>query len=209
MDKRFFIVLAVIVLGLGVLFIYTKNQDTASSNAAVSNHVRYPDANGVDLVIYGDFECSVCEPFYYIEEQVFEKFAGQITVTFRHFVLESIHPNARAAARAAEAAGLQGKFFEMHDMLYENQDSWSVSSNPQTFFENYATSLGLNLEQFKTDYASEVVNNTINADYKEARNKGAEGTPTYFLNGKKLNNSEIYSVEDFSAVIEAALNNQN
>ena len=210
MDKRFLAVLIIIILALGGLFIYTRSQnDSVDTTAGISNHVRYPDASGVTLMVYGDFQCSACKPFYYLEKQVFENFPGQITFIFRHFPLDSIHPNARAASRAAEAASLQGQFFEMHDMLYENQDSWSNANQSQAIFESYASALGLDLAKFKTDFASEAVNDTINADKQEGERQGVEGTPAYFLNGEKLDNSDINTVEAFSAKIEAALQNSD
>jgi protein-disulfide isomerase len=212
MDRRFLIVLAILILGLGGLLVFTRNKATApgsSDTASASNHVRDIGANGVELLIYGDFQCSVCKPFYYVEKQVLDKYPGQIRLTFRNFPLDSIHPNARAAARAAEAAGLQDMFFEMHDMLYENQDNWSALSSPQSTFEEYATNLGLDIAKFKTDLVSEAVNDTINADRKDGEDRGVEGTPTYFLNGEKLNNSDIGTVETFSAKIESALLSAN
>lgn len=208
MDKRFTIVLIVIFLILGGLFFYTHQKAKApgaQTTITTSNHSRGGNAKNVELVVYGDFECSVCEPFYYIEKQALEKYIGDIKITFRHFPLDGIHPNARAASRAAEAAGLQGKFFEMHDMLYENQDSWIELNSPLKTFETYATTLKLDIEKFQTDYASAVVNDTINADYQEGVSKGVEGTPTYFLNGKKLNNADIDNAEKFASKIEAAI----
>ncbi len=203
MDKRFLVVLAILILGLGGLFIFTKGRNSTDTSGSVSNHVR--GSGPVEITVYGDFQCPVCRPFYYLEKQILEKYPNQITLTFKHFPIDSIHPNARAAARAAEAAGLQGKFFEMHDMLYENQDSWSAASNPQTTFEQYASSLGLDLGRFSSDYASETVNGTINADKTASSKVGVEGTPTYFLNGEKLDNNDINTLEGFSAKIEAVL----
>jgi protein-disulfide isomerase len=157
------------------------------------------------LVVYGDFQCSACEAFFPIESQVLQKYLGQITFTFRNFPIESLHPNALAAARAAEAASLQGKFFEMHDLLYQNQSSWENLSDPLPYFEQMASSLSLNMNKFKTDFASEAVNNTIAADMQDGTKKGVDGTPAYFLNGTKLNNQDIDSVASFSAKIDQAI----
>lgn len=208
MDKRFLIVLTILILGLGGLFVFTRDKANAPGSDSIvgaSNHVRDANASGVNLLVYGDFQCPVCRPFYYIERQVLDKYPGQVKLTFRHFPLDSIHSNARAASRAAEAAGLQGKFFEMHDMLYENQDDWATLGSPQPAFDQYATALGLDIAKFKDDFASKTVNDTINADKKDGEDRGVDGTPTYFLNGEKLNNSDIGTVEAFSAKIEAAL----
>ena len=207
MDKRFFIVLTIIVLAIVGLFVFTKDKNQSpEGNITSSNHIRDNLTTNIKLLVYGDFECSVCEPFYYVEKQLLEKYPGEITVIFKHFPLDGIHPNARAASRAAEAAGLQNKFFEMHDLLYENQDSWAPSSQPLQFFEGLAEQLGLDVEKFRSDFASELVNNTINADIKEGKERGVEGTPTYYLNDEKLNNNDISTVESFSLKIEALKN---
>ena len=140
-----------------------------------------------------------------------DKYKDDIAFTFRHFPIDTIHPNARAAARAAEAAGAQGKFFEMHDLLYQTQSQWSsqVTTNPQPIFENFAKEIGLDINKYTIDYASDTTNSTINADKQEGNNKGVNGTPTYFINGVKIDNGQITSVEGFSKVIEDAISGAN
>lgn len=209
MDKRFIVILVVVVLGLGGIFFIGKNKTSTSSTSGsstvgtTSNHTEGNTASKVNLVVYGDFQCPVCGQFYPVEKQIVDTYKQDISFTFMHFPLESIHPNARAAARAAEAAGLQGKFFEMHNLLYVNQSGWSNSGDALTLFTGYATQLGLDTAKFKTDFASETVNSTINADLKNGNSKGVNGTPTYYLNGKKLSNADIGTYEKFSAVIKA------
>lgn len=207
MDKRFLVVLAVIVVAIGGLFVFTRDKAQApgSSDSQSSNHTLGNNAKQVELLEFGDFQCPACAAFHAIVKQVVSKYSNDILYTFKHFPLESIHPNARAAARAAEAAGLQGKFFEMHDLLYENQDTWSGSSQPLPIFKSFASTIGLDLNKFEADFASETVNSTINADSAEGKAKNIDGTPTYFLNGEKLNNNEISNVDAFSAKIEAAI----
>jgi len=213
MDRRFIIILAVVVLGLGGIFFVGKIKSNSANSGAnttigsTSNHTTGGNAKNVSLLVYGDFQCPVCGQFHPIEKKVVDTYKDDILFTFRHFPLDSIHPNARAGSRAAEAAGLQGKFFEMHDLLYENQSTWSQSTNPLSFFTTYATQLGLDVDKFKADFTSETVNNTINADLKEGNQKGVTGTPTYYLNGKKLENGDISSYEKFSAIIEEAIKN--
>jgi len=214
MDKRFIVILVVVVLGLAGIFFIGKNKSSSSTSSSsssavgtVSNHTRGNNAKKVNLTVYGDFQCPICGQFYPIEKKVVDTYQNDISFTFMHFPLESIHPNARAAARAAEAAGLQGKFFEMHDLLYENQSAWSSSSDSLTIFTAYALQLGLDAAKFKSDFASETVNSTINADLKNGNSKGVNGTPTYYLNGQKLENGDIGSYDKFSAKIQDAINN--
>jgi protein-disulfide isomerase len=210
MDKRFLIIMGIIAVAfIGIFFFGSSKNDTQNtgSTGTVSNHTFGNNSKNVELLVYGDFECSACGQFYPIEKQVTETYKDQIAFVFRHFPIDSIHPNARAASRAAEAAGVQGKFFEMHDLLYETQLQWvsQVTTNPQPIFESYAQQLNLDIEKFKVDYAAENTNSTINADKQEGNDKGVTGTPTYYLNGVKLNNGEISSVEAFSKKIDEAI----
>jgi len=144
------------------------------------------------LVEYGDYECPICEAYYQPVKQAVAKYSGDIHFQFRNLPLTSIHPNAFAAARAAEAAGLQDKFWQMHDKLYENQNDWVSSSSPLDIFTTYATAIGLNVSQFKTDYASSKVNDAINADLAAFAKTGQEqATPTFYMDGTYLPNSQL------------------
>lgn len=210
MDKRFLIIMGIIIVAFFGIFILSGSKDGAQdvgTAGTVSNHSKGSNAKNVELLVYGDFECPACGQFFPIEKAVTDKYADDIKFTFRHFPIDSIHPNARAAARAAEAAGAQGKFFEMHDALYETQSQWSsqITTSPQSIFEGFAKQIGLDVEKYKLDYAAESTNSTINADKQEANDRGVSGTPTYFLNGTKLDNGDISSVESFSKVIEEAI----
>lgn len=210
MDKKFLAILGVIILGfVGFLIIDKKEStDTNSSDsitAGVSNHSIGNSSKNITLTEYADFQCPACGGFYPIVRQVHEKYADQIVFTFRNFPLDSIHPNARAAHRAAEAAGRQGKFFEMHNLIYENQQSWSNSSNIKALLEEYARQLELDIEKYNSDFISEEVNGIINADIKEGQNRGVNATPTFFLNDTQLNSNELLSVEQFSEIIDAEI----
>jgi len=194
--NRFWIFLAVVVIGLGALFVITKPKEEASSSfkgdakqLQTDDHIRGNKNAKVILVEYGDLQCPSCGAFYPIIKQLETTHSDQVAFVFRHFPLISIHPNAFAAARAAEAAGNQGKFFEMHDKLYETQDSWGqVSSNQQKLFEGYAEELGLDMTKFRADYASEAVAARINRDVSSAKQFDVSGTPTFILNGTKIDN---------------------
>lgn len=207
MDKKFLVILAVALVGLFGLFFFTTDKNktntaSTSSNAPVSNHSVGKNTKNVEIVAYKDFQCPPCGQFYPIEKQIIEKYGDQIKYTFRHFPIDTAHPNARAAHRAAESAGLQNKFFEMHDLIYENQQTWANTTNPKPIFDSYAKQIGLNIVQFNKDYSSEIVNSTINADRAEGTAKQVEGTPTFFINGTKIDNSQLSSVEAFSKVID-------
>jgi protein-disulfide isomerase len=137
-------------------------------------------------------------------KQVAAQYNTQITFQFRNLPLTQIHPNAFAGARAAEAAGLQGKFWQMHDLLYDNQNQWVSSSNPQTYFDIYAKELGLNTSQFNTDFAGTKVNSLIQSDITAFGKTGQpEATPAFFIDGKHVVPDP--TVASFSQLINAAI----
>jgi protein-disulfide isomerase len=203
MDKRFVIILVGVILVFVGIFLFSQND--SGTVGAVSNNSKGNLSSSVEVIEYADFQCPACGQFFPIISAVQEKYKDTVKFTFRHFPIDTIHPNARSASRAAEAAGLQGKFFEMHDLLFENQNTWSTVSDPIPTYNDYATQLKLDMAKFEADFASETTNATINADRSEGAQKGVEGTPTFFLNGQKLNNEDINSIETFSQKIDEAL----
>ena len=209
MSKRFLLILVAIAVGLGAIFWFTKDKsDSGTSSAQPTNHVKGTGSKGVTLIEYGDYQCPACKAFHPILQQVFNKYEGDIYFQFRNFPLTQIHPNAFVGARAAEAAGLQDKFWEMYDKLYENQQAWSVSSSPNSYFEQYASDLGLDVPKFKQDLLSFDINTLINADIKEANKIGASATPTFVLDGKKLEENPT-DLEAFSKIIDNAIKAKN
>jgi len=213
MSKQFWIALAIIAaILIGIVFVTNHNKPTTTASGKPTSHVEGTSPENVTLVEYGDYECPVCETFYPTVKQVAAKYSNQIVFQFRNLPLTSIHPNAFAGARAAEAAGLQGKYWEMHDILYENQNSWVSSSQPLSVFDTYAQSLSLNVSQFDKDYASEAVNDAINSDLSAFDATGDDkATPTFYLDGKKLDNTQLINssnqptIDAFSKVIDAEL----
>lgn len=217
MDKRFWGIIGVIVvIFAGILALNGNSNDAGNGGggAKPTSHIKGNTASKVTLVEYGDYECPVCEGYFSTVEQVQQKYNDTVKFQFRNLPLLQIHPNAFAGARAAEAADKQGKFWEMHDLLYNqtNWSEWSTSKNPVPYFDNYASQLKLNMAQFKKDFSSNAVNNSINADITAFKNTGEqESTPSFFINGKYYANSKLVdasgnpSVEAFSKVLDAAL----
>ena len=115
-----------------------------------------------------------------------KEFGPRLRVIFREYPLAQTHPHALSAARAAEAAGLQGKFWEMHDILFTNQRIWHPAFDARPIFENYAVKLGLDLEKFRRDVSGNVVEQRIFEDGKRAHALGVSGTPTVFMNGREV-----------------------
>src|ERR1700721_4318235 len=122
MSKSFWIVVAVIVAVAIGIFALTSGS-TNNSKLTPTNHVEGLGQDNVKLVEYGDYQCPYCGEYYSTVKQVVSMYNSQITFQFRNFPLTSIHPNAFAGARAAEAAGLMGKFWQMHDLLYEQNEA--------------------------------------------------------------------------------------
>jgi protein-disulfide isomerase len=221
MSKQFWGVVVVIVLIFVGIFAFShkSNGSSTSTNGSPSNHTEGSSPLGVTLVEYGDYQCPYCGQYYPIVKQVQQEYSNRIVFQFRNYPLTQLHQNAFAGARAAEAASLQGKFWQMHDILYEQNDlsqqdtslaTWLNSSNPLTYFDQYAQQLGLNINKFNQDYNSDQVDNTINADMaagdsaaKAVTGQPIQGTPTFFLDGKVINVNE--SVSSFESLINAEL----
>lgn len=207
MSNRFAIIIVALIIIFGGIFFINKNKADApnagGSNAQASKHVK-EGSSGVTLTEYADFQCPGCGAYHPVVKQVMEKYAGKVTFQFVNYPLMQIHQNAMAAHRAAEAASKQGKFWEMYDQLYANQTAWSSSSNVSSIFENYATQLGLNKDQFKQDSASGAVNDVINADIAAGRKLNVNATPTFFLNGQKLDQPP-QDIDGFSKLLDDAI----
>lgn len=218
MSKQFLaVIIAVILIFVAIFAFGNKSTNTPTSgNGALSQHIEGLGQDHVTLVEYGDYQCPYCGQYFSIVKQVEAQYNNQITFQFRNFPLTSLHPNAFAGARAAEAAALQGKFWQMHDLLYEQNQiyyqsnetvsNWVGASNPQTFFDQYASQLGLNLTKFNQDYTSNEVNGTINADMAEGNKLGINATPTFLLDGKQISVGE--SATEFDSLINAAIAKQ-
>lgn len=214
MDKKFIgILVAILVVFAGIMLLGDKKSEAPTGGKEdaklLTNHVKGNADAKVTILEYGDFQCPYCQQYNTTINQVVETNKDKVKFQFRNFPLMSMHKNAFAAARAAEAASLQNKFWEMHDALYEstNWQIWTNASSPTNFFEQYAKQIGLNVEQFKTDFSSTKVNDTINADLNEAKRLDITGTPTFYVNGKKtqINNDPA----EFQKVIDAELAKQN
>jgi len=216
MSKQFLaVIVAVIIVFVGIFAIanHKSSKSGSGDTSATTSHVEGQGSDGVKLVEYGDYECPYCGEYYSTVKQIEAEYNSQITFQFVNFPLESIHPNAFAGARAAEAANLQGQFWQMHDLLYqqnqiyydsnEQEATWVGASTPLTYFDAYAKELKLNVKQFNTDYNSDKVNDLINNDLDKGNKLGIDATPTFYLDGKKV--SPANSVSAFQSLINTAI----
>lgn len=212
MSKTAWIIFAgVVVLIFGGLILYSQSQkvtlniDDVDSSAVLSatdqsgniaDHVLGNAESRVVLVEYGDFQCPSCAGAHPTVKTVMADYMDTVAFVFRNFPITSIHPNAKAAAASAEAAGLQGKYWEMHDILFDRQLSWSSlsASERSDVFKGYAEELELDIDTFTTDMANANVNQKINFDIALAGKVGVSGTPAFFLNGERLPSETSSSV---------------
>lgn len=208
MKSRFSLILvACVVIFGGILFLSKKDAsaptDSNGQPIQASNHVRGAGTTGVVLVEYGDFQCPACATYFTAVEEVTKKYGDKITFQFRNFPLRQIHPNAMLAHRSVEAAANQGKFWEMYSSLYSGQDAWSSLQDPTSVFRSYAEALKLDMTKFDNDVKSQAVNDIINADIAEGQKLDISGTPTFILDGKKIESPQ--SAEAFNKLIDEAI----
>ena len=209
MTNKAWIVFSVICIGLigGLIYLSNNNkvdvstvdvlkiQQANKDNGQIGDHTFGNMKSKVILIEYGDFQCPGCGDAYPIVKQITTKYESQLGFIFRNFPLPTLHPNALAAATSAEAAGLQGKYWQMHDKIYENQQSWNqlTGADRTNYFQTLATSLGLDGDKFLTvlngnSSDSKRINDKINFDEALGKKQGVSGTPTFYLNGKEVSN---------------------
>ena len=175
----------------------SEGQLTPPVNA--QDHIVGPDDAPVTLVEYGDFECPYCGMAHPIVKSAQRELGNQLRFVFRNFPLAELHPHARLAAQAAEAAGAQGRFWEMHDMLFEHQDALE----PQDLI-GYAKSLGLDVPRVERDLKAGMYAKKVRDDFRSGVRSGVNGTPTFFVNGERYDGSWANEKAFISALRDAA-----
>src|SRR5882762_10446845 len=192
-SYRPFLIIALVLLvaAAGTALLLRSNQradsssrtDTHSSDSANKN---VPANTVVTLEEFGDYQCPACGQLHPTLKKLKQEYGDRLNFIFRNLPLTKVHQNALAAAQAAEAARVQDRFWEMHDLLYENQALWKDDINPRSIFIKFATDLGLNTWQFTRDMDDKQVQMRIEADVDAAAKQGIDGTPTILINGRKL-----------------------
>lgn len=186
----------------------SKNTDVAAENKQLLEVVADDHSKGnpnapIVLIEYLDLECSVCATYYPLMKDLAEEFGEEVLIVNRYFPLIG-HKNAMNASLAVEAASKQGKYFEMHDLLFEKQTEWGGKQfSERGLFDKYALEIGLNMDQFKNDIDSSEVRERVQRDLDSGRDLGVNSTPTFYLAGEKIPNPR--SLEDFRTLIKAAL----
>lgn len=222
MTKKSWIIFIVIILGVFALLIFapkdTADLDTSkidatavqsanSQNGKIADHVEGKIGSPVTLIEYGDYSCSACYGISSVVDAITKEYQDQLQYVFRNYPLTKSHPNSMAASAAAEAAGLQGKYWEIHSQLFEQQSSWeelSVSDRTD-YFKKLASSLGLDIDKFTTDMASSAVSKKITYDQALGNKQLLDATPTFYLNGTKIDVEAASTSDGLKKVINAAL----
>jgi Na+/H+ antiporter NhaA len=163
------------------------------------DHIRGPDEAAVTLLEYGDFECPYCGQAEPIVRELLQSYGADLRYVFRHLPLADVHPNAQMAAEAAEAAGAQGKFWEMHDLLLDHQDAL----NPPAL-HRYADELGIDVDRFWEDVRTREYAPHVAEDVRTADESGVAGTPTFFINGRR--HSGAYDIDTLNTAVRRAHN---
>jgi protein-disulfide isomerase len=214
-----FIVAAVGLLALGTgmmlyrakrptVLMIPKNSTAPETADTESIHVR-GDANApVTLEEFGDFQCPPCGKLAGPAKRLEEAYGSQLRVIFRQFPLPAkVHTHAQEAALASEAAGLQGRFWEMHDLLYREQEAWSKTADARASFRGYAGMLGLNLDRFEKDMDGAEAQERVASDKKRGAALGVTSTPTIFINDRQI--PTPIAVAGLRTAIDAALKPQS
>jgi protein-disulfide isomerase len=205
-------VVAIATLGSGAMLYRAKlphpltipeDKSVSRKGDAESMHIR-GNANAlVTLEEFGDFQCPPCGSISSFLDELVKEYDPHLRIVFRNFPLQ-MHQHARDAALAAEAAGLQGRFWEMHDVLYREQATWSKADNTRELFESYAGMIGLNLDQFKKDMEGEKARARVDSDQERANSLGVKITPDVFINDQQVGPA-AKTPEGIRAAINAAL----
>lgn len=173
-----------VVLIVGIVLISNRGKNGGTSDAAVTvsaqDWIKGPESAKVTIVAYEDFQCPACGSFQPVLDNLLEKYPTDVRLVYRHFPLTQIHQNAQKAAEASEAAGAQGKFWEMHNKIFSNQTSLSVDN-----LKIWAGELGLDTAKFNSELDNGTYFDQVDADRQSGLDANVDATPTLFINGKK------------------------
>jgi protein-disulfide isomerase len=204
--------IATIVLLVGGVFYLSNSNPQVTPTGAVDKKVLVAGKNTVGkkdakvvVVEFADFQCPACGAFYPDMKKILSEYDGKIYYIYRHFPLP-MHKNAMKAAEAAQAAGTDNKFWQMHDQLFESQTEWSEVEDPTTLFAGYAKSVGIDSEKFKKALAEGAHLPVVQKDIQDGIKAGVNSTPTIFVNGKKVEGA--VTIQDVGVKVRAAIDSE-
>ena len=205
--------IAIIIASVGGLILFATSSSNSTTPTQTSINVKPISSTDVTrgnknakvtLIEYSDFQCPACAAFHPLVNQLLSDYGNKIYFVYRFFPLTNIHQNAMISAQAGYAAYKQGKFWEMGDLLFNNQNDWADLSDPTSVFVGYAQKLNLDVNKFKEDMNSDQTKNFIQSEQDEGNNAGITYTPSFILNGKLISNPTSYDA--FKQLIDNELN---
>lgn len=196
---------ALLIIGLAYLGSKSSSSNISGTPAPIadSDWVKGNSDAKVTIIEYSDFQCPACASAYPMMKKAVQEFGDKIRFVYRHFPLVQIHQNAELAAEASEVVGLQGKFWEMHDMLFDKQSNWGTSKDAKKLFAQYVGELGLDKAKFESDLSSDAVKQKIKNSRSEAARINLGGTPSIFINDKIIDNPGSY--DELKKLIDVVL----
>ena len=205
------IAVAVIIAAATAVFLSRQSSAPVSENSADSpasltsggGHLRGPENAPFTLVEFGDYQCPSCAAYHPMVTEVMRRYPDKVRLEFHHFPLLSIHPNSMGAAIAAEAAGEQGRYWEMHDLLFEDQMQWAQMPNPEPEFIALANRAGLNANQFMKSLRSPEIQQRVLQDVVRGREAKVDAVPAFFVKGQHI--PLPHNIQEFSQLVEQNL----
>ena len=195
------VVSSIVFIFLGWLLVGREKPVQTFDMAITSTDYQTNASASAVLVEYSDFQCPACASYHDLVSQLKADLGDRINIVYRHFPLRQIHKNAQLAGQAAESANIQGKFWEMHDLLYEKQDEWGNLVSPLsreqvlTYFQSYAGQLGLDINKFTKAIETNEAINIINEDISAGTASGVNATPTFYVNNTKISEPSFAAIK--------------
>jgi protein-disulfide isomerase len=204
-------IIIILILALISFFVWNKAETVKKESAPVivnisadDHRVGNPNAK-VTVIEYADMQCPACRAYEAITGPVIAEYSDRVNFIFRHFPLATIHQNAMLGAIATEAASKQGKFWEMKKVLYEKQAEWSTALDSKQKVMSYASTLGLDVKKFEADLIDPALEELVLNSLKEATRLGLNSTPSFIINGVRVDGGELSSIDKFKAYLDKEL----
>jgi protein-disulfide isomerase len=209
--KPLIVIIIAVAVAAGAAVYLSRQPDKPADTAGApthadikgGGHIRGPENATLTLVEFGDYQCPSCGAYHPLVKEILNRYPQQLRLEFHHFPLVTVHPNSMLASQAVEAAGEQGKYWEMHDAVFDHQMEWAGSPNAEPIFITLASGLGLDINKFMQSMRSPEVQTRILKDVERGQEAKVEAVPTFFMNGEQIH--VRLSMEDFVQAVESHL----
>ncbi len=201
--KPLYVAVSIIIVITGIFIVISYNRKAPIVTDTGSDPVKGAKDAVVTIVEYSDFQCPACGAMYPIVEETVKRYPDRVRVVYKNFPLTRIHKHAYDAALAGECAFKQGRFWEFHDILFQNQKDWSSNSDSRERFLAYAEEAGLNRDAFKACMESKETSQEVDGDIREGKRLNINSTPTFFINGKRY--VGVWGMNEFDFIVRKAM----